>query len=571
MSQHIVIIGAVALGPKAACRFKRLEPNSRVTMLDRGDIISYGGCGIPYFISGDVAESTQLRTTSFHMVRDQAFFRDCKGVEALTRTEALAIDRNTRQVLARDLATGKDMVLKYDKCVIATGASPRRLEVPGRDLAGVHSVADLHDAARIKEMVQKGQVEKAVIVGAGFIGLELAEALADMWGIETTVVEIADQILPRFVSPGLARMGQAHMQSKDVAFHLGETVLRFEGEERVACVVTDKRRLDADLVIVAAGVTPNSELARAAGLEVSQRGAIVVNAQMQTSDPLIYAGGDCVEIMSQITRKPCYLPLGSMANRQGRVIGTNLAGGAARFDGAVGAFVVKLFERSLAGAGLSLSEARQSGFDALSVLVVQYDRAHFFGNKELMTLELVVDKPTRRVLGIQGFGAANDAMVGRIDAVAAILKYKPLVEDVSNLEIAYSPPFAAAMDVINTLGNVADNVLAGKNNGLLPQEFMTLWEQRDDNTHFFIDCRELPNAKPLLEQFPDHWHHISQCRITTQLDAIPRDKTVVLICNAGGRSYEAQTVLENQGFEKVLNLHCGMAGLKFSGHDLQEQ
>lgn len=570
MSQHIVVIGGVALGPKAACRFKRLEPNSRVTMLDRDDIISYGGCGIPYFISGDVSEMTQLRTTSFHMVRDEAFFRDAKGVDVLASTEVLAIDREKQTVRVRNLKTGQEQDISYDQCVIATGASPRRLDIPGKDLDGVFCVANLHDAARIKEAVSKGGVEKAVIIGAGFVGLELAEALADMWGVETTVVEIAEQILPRLVSPTLARMGQTHMESKDVVFHLEENVLRFEGEDRVERVVTDKRVLDADLVIVAAGVIPNVELARAAGLEVSARGAIVINEQMQTSDPRIYSGGDCVEIINQITGQPIFLPLGSMANRQGRVIGTNLAGGDARFEGAVGAFVVKLFERSLAGAGLSLSEALRNRFDAVSALVIQFDRAHFFANKELLTLELVVERVTRRVLGIQGFGPATDAMVSRIDAVAAILKYQPTVEDVSNLELAYSPPFSSAMDIVNTLGNVADNVLAGKNIGLLPEQFKELWERRAEKTHFFLDCRELPNAKPFLEKFPEDWRHISQCAILNQLDVLPKDKPVVLICTSGGRSYEAQTALAAKGITNVLNLHGGMAGLKFAGADLQE-
>jgi NADPH-dependent 2,4-dienoyl-CoA reductase/sulfur reductase-like enzyme/rhodanese-related sulfurtransferase len=570
MSQHIVVIGGVALGPKAACRFKRLEPDSRVTMLDRDEIISYGGCGIPYFISGDVAEMTQLRTTSFHMVRDETFFREAKGVDVLSGTEALSIDRDKQLVRVRHVKTGEKGELAYDQLVIATGATPRRLPVEGMDLPGVHCVANLHDAVAIKDAVSKGGVDKAVIVGAGFVGLELAEALADMWGVETTVVEIAGQILPRLVSPTLARMGQAHMESKEVTFHFEEKVLRFEGEGKVERVVTDKRVLDADLVIVAAGVVPNVDLARAAGLEVSPRDAIVVNERMQTSDPRIYSGGDCVEIKNQITGEPLFLPLGSMANRQGRVIGTNLAGGNARFDGAVGSFVVKLFEHSLAGAGLSLFEALRNRFDALSVLVVQFDRAHFFANKELLTLELVVERGTRRVLGVQGFGPATDAMVGRIDAVAALLKYKPTVEDVSNLEIAYSPPFASAMDIVNTLGNVADNVLAGRNHGVLPEQFKELWSKRESKTHFFLDCRELGNAKPYLEKFPEDWHNISQCKVTEQLDALPKDKPVVLVCNSGGRSYEAQTALAAKGLTNVLNLHGGMIGLKFSGIDLSE-
>ena len=425
MSEHILVIGAVALGPKAACRYKRLRPDARVTMIDKSDTISYGGCGIPYFVSGEVSESMQLRTTSFHMVRDEDFFREVKGVDVLSRTEALSIDRDRRQVRTRGLATGREDVLSYDKLVIATGSTPRRLGLDGEELEGVHYVSSPYDAIRIRDAVTQGKVEKAVVVGAGFIGLEMAEAFADMWGIETTVVEIADQIMPRYVSPELARMGQRHMQDQGVAFLLGETVQRFEGEGRVQRVVTDKRVLEADVVVVSVGVVPNDALAREAGLTVHEKGGIVVDEQMRTSDPDIFAGGDCVVVNNLVTGQPIYIPMGSMANRQGRVIGTNLAGGSARFEGAVGSWVVKLFERSLAGTGLSLSVARQLGFDAVSVMLVQLDRAHFYPTKELMTLELVVERPGGRILGIQGFGSYGDAMVGRINAVAGILPDQP--------------------------------------------------------------------------------------------------------------------------------------------------
>ncbi len=568
MSENILVIGAVALGPKAACRFKRLRPQARVTMIDKSDTISYGGCGIPYYVAGEVSESMQLRTTSFHMVRDQTFFREVKGVDVLPRTEALGIDRDSRQVRARDLATGREEVLNYDKLVIATGSTPRRLGLAGEALEGVHYVSSPHDAVRIRDAVTQGKVEKAVVVGAGFIGLEMAEAFADMWGIETTVVEIAEQIMPRYVGSELARMGQRHMQDQGVAFLLGETVQRFEGQGRVQRVVTDKRVLEADVVVVSVGVVPNDALAREAGLEVHEKGGIVVDEQMRTSDPDIFAGGDCVVVKNLVTDQPIYIPMGSMANRQGRVIGTNLAGGSARFEGAVGSWVVKLFERSLAGTGLCLSVAKQLGFDAVSVMLVQLDRAHFYPTKELMTLELVVEKPSGRILGIQGFGSYGDAMVGRVNAVAGILPDRPTVEDISNFEMAYSPPFSAAMDILNTLGNMADNALAGLNRGVGPEGFQELWEKKAREGFFFLDCREEADARPYVERNPDQWHNIPQGKITERLKEIPRDRTIVLVCNTGGRSYEAQINLGQAGIEDVVNLHGGMAALKAWGMEL---
>ncbi len=564
MPQHVLIVGAVALGPKAACRFKRLEPDSAVTMIDRDTRISYGGCGIPYFVSGDVSATSDLTTTSFHMVRDTAFFRDVKGVTVRTGVEALAIDRAARTVRVRELASGREEDLAYDKLVLATGAAPRLLPVPGNDLPGVHVVANLEAAESIRAAVTAGGVEKAVVIGAGFVGLEMAEALSDMWDVETTVVEAGPRILMNNLGPALSAMALRHIADKGLAVHLSETVTAIEGDDRVRRVVTDKRVIETDLVIMAAGVIPNSDLAARAGLAVSGRGGIVVDRTMRTSDPDIFAGGDCVEIPHLVTGKPFFLPMGSMANRQGRVIGDNLAGGASVFPGAAGSFAVKLFERAVSGTGLTLEQARREGKDAISALVVQLDRAHFYPGKELLTLELVVERGSRRVLGIQGIGASGDALVGRIGAVAAMMPFSPTVEHVSTLEYPYSPPYAAAMDVINTVGNVADNLLAGRTVGISPEQFASLWE---GGQCYFLDCRERADAAPFLERFPDRWHNIPQGHLAGRLDEVPRDCDVVLVCNTGARSYEAYTALAHDGRTKVKNLFGGMAALRALGLD----
>lgn len=569
MSQHIVVIGGVALGPKAACRFKRLEPGSKVTMVDQSALISYGGCGIPYYVSGDVSDAKELSTTSFHMVRDPEFFQEVKGVDVKTLTKATRIDRDNKQVHIQDVTSGEESVLDYDKLVIATGAAPRKLGLPGEDLKGVNYVCNPDDATRIREGIAKGEVGNAVIIGAGFIGLEMAEAFADMWGVETSVVEITGQIMPRLVSPALATMGQRHMEENGVNFYFGESVKAIEGEDgRVTRVVTDKRTLDADAVIIAAGVVPCSDLAKEAGLDVHERGGVFVDENMRTNDPDIYAGGDCAIVKNLITDTPAYLPLGSMANRQGRIIGTNLAGGDDVFDGVVGSFVVKLFETSIAGTGLSLDSALAAGFDAVSVLLIQLDRAHFYPTKELMTLEMVVDKATRRVLGVQGFGSAGDAMVGRINAVAGVLKYAPTIDVISNMELAYSPPFAAAMDILNSLANLADNVLRGINRGVGPDGFKEMWDKRDESDVFFLDCREAADAGEFMDRHPGKWHNVPQGEIYSRLEEIPKDRPVVLVCNTGARSYEAQIMLSDRGYENVTNIQGGMAAIRKYGVNL---
>ncbi len=566
--QNVVIIGAVALGPKAACRFKRLEPESKVTMIDQSDLISYGGCGIPYFVSGDVSDPGQLQSTSFHMIRDGKFFRDAKDIDVLTNVRAVSIDRSKKTVLAQNVLDGKEQTIPYDKLVLATGSRPKRLPIPGARLEGVFTVSDLNEAVAIKKDVAEGKVEKAVIIGAGAIGLEMAEALADLWGIDTSVVEVADQILPGIVSLNMARMGQHHLAENGISIYLGEQVVRLEGASRVEKVVTDKRTLDADLVIMAVGVTPNSDLARDAGLDISPNGAIAVNERMETSDPDIYAGGDCVAMTDLVTGESAYFPSGSLANRQGRVIGTNLACGNAKFEGAVGTFIIKLFEISLANAGISLKRAHSEGFDALSVFVVQFDRAHFYPEKDLIYLELVVEKGTGRVLGIQGLGSMSHSMFARVNAVAAILKYEPTTADISNLELLYAPPFSSAMDILNALGNTAENTLQGKNRIIDADQFVDWWLERDSGDTIFLDCRGWGNAEYFVNKYPDHWKSIPQDELRVRMEEVPKEKRMVLICNTGVRSYEAQVTLDEMGIRDTYNLQGGVAALKKWGLDL---
>lgn len=566
MSRNVLIVGGVALGSKAACRFKRLDPDANVTIIDQDRYISYGGCGIPFYVSGDVSDVADLRKTSFHMLRDETFFINCKDINVLTQTRAERIDREGKQLHVRG-TDGMVRALDYDMLVLGTGSRPRRLDIPGAQLPMVHMVANLNDAEAIKRLVTGGTVERAVVIGGGFIGLEMAEALADMWEVDTTVVEVADQIMPGFVSPMFATMAQRAMEKHDIHFRLGEMVRRIDGSETVDAVVTDKGRIPADLVIMAVGVSPNVELAREAGLSIGPTGGIVVDESLRTSDPSIFSGGDCAEIRNLVTGGPGYFPLGSMANRQGRVIGTNLAGGHAVFKGAVGAFVVKIFETALAGAGLSLAGAQRAGFDAISVQVAQLDRAHFYPEKSMMHLELVVEKESRRVLGIQGFGEEGDAVVGRINTVAALLEDQPTLDRLSNLELAYSPPFSSAMDILNALANAAENVLDGRFQPIDAKAFADKWVN-GDGQFLVLDCRAHQDGQALACKYPDRWINIPQDELKRRIDEIPQGKDLILVCNTGVRSYEAQLNLKQMGITTPVSLQGGMVTLNKYGVDL---
>ncbi len=564
MSQNIIIIGGVALGPKAACRCKRVDPTANVTLVDENVFISYGGCGIPFYLSGEINNVDDLRSTPYHTVRDADFFKELKGVNVRTQTKALSIDREAKTVLVKNVLSGAEDTLPYDKLVLATGASARKLPVEGADLQNIFAVTRLEAAQAIRTACEKGKVSQAVIVGGGFIGLECAVSLAEMWGVEVSVVEMAENLLPGAVSPTLGSMVAKDCEKNGVNVFCAEEVMSFEGKDGKVCRVhTNKRSLDAQLVIVSAGFIPNGELAKNAGLEISQNGAIAVNTYMQTSDPHIYAGGDAVAVPNLITGKLGYIPLGSMANRQGRVIGSNVAGGKTEFKGYVGSWGVKLFDLSFCGAGLTESQAQKAGFDALAVNVEQLDRAHFYPEKNMMSLELVVDKTTRRVLGIQGACSAADALKARVDAVAVALQMgQPLVEDISNLEILYTPPMASAMDIVNVVANVAENALNGYFKPLKPQDFAELWEHQAKNKTFFMDAR--PKAAGLaVEKKNPHWHSMPLEEVKSRLQEIPKDTPLVLTCNTGLRAYDVNLMLKNAGFTNIKNCMGGLqAGAK---------
>ncbi len=561
MSQKIVVIGAVAAGPKAACRVKRLLPDAEVTVIDQDDLISYGGCGIPYYVSGDVPDEKELRSTSFHMVRDERFFREAKGLRVRTLTRAVSIDRKEKVVKVEDVSKGGKDTVPYDKLVIATGSRPNVIPVPGRDLRGIFTISSLQQAIAIKDLLAKGKVERAVVIGGGAIGIEMAESLADLWGIETRIVEFMPQVLPGIVDRTIASMVEQHLRENGVEVFTSEAAQRFDddGEGWVTKVVTNGRELPCDLVIMATGVRPRGELASKAGLEVSPYGAIVVNQRMQTSDPDIYAAGDCVETFNLVTGKKAYSPLGSVANRQGRVVADNIAGIPSRFDGVVGSFIMKVFDICVGAAGISLDVARAEGIDAVSAMAVQSDRAHFFPTKALMFNNLVVSRSDRRVLGLQGFAKMGDGLLARLNAAAGMIARRAVIEDFSNLELAYAPPFSTAVDVLNAAANVADNLVSGRLRTVSTEEFLAWMDGKSEHPDWMaLDLRHHREAEPWIKAFPDRWYAMVYDEIRENYEKLPKGKTFIIICNAGTRSYEIQVFLRSKGLENTLVLPGGL-------------
>jgi NADPH-dependent 2,4-dienoyl-CoA reductase/sulfur reductase-like enzyme len=432
----IVIIGGVAAGTSAAAKARRNAPDAQITVYERDADISYVGCALPYYIGGLVKDKAKLAP------RDSAFFKRKYGVDILTRHEVLGIDRKNKALTVKDLNTGKTFEDKYDKLVIATGASPFVPEIPGIDQNHVFVLRSVQNAVAIREFIDTRNPKTAVIIGSGSIGLEMLENLP---GIDISVVEAAAQIAPAFDSD-MADVLEEALRSKGVRFY---TARRVERISQAGVTLNGGETLDAELVIVAAGVRPNTELAKQAGLELGAKSSIRVDKHMRTSDEYIYACGDCAETFSAITGQGAYYPLGSTANKMGRVAGDTLTGGGLEYRGSLGTGVFKVLDMAAGLTGLTERTAREMGYDVVTVRHQNVDRFEEFGGK-LLTIKAVADRKTRRLLGAQviGYGGVDK----RLDVYAAMIMKKAAADELEDLDLAYAPPFAIARDAVHYTG-----------------------------------------------------------------------------------------------------------------------
>jgi len=562
MAKKVVVIGAVAAGPKAAVRVKRLDPEAEVTLVDQDSLISYGGCGIPYYVSGDVADEKELRSTNFHMLRDEHFFEKAKGVRTLISTRALSIDRKAKTVLVEHVQSKEQQTLVYDKLMLATGSEPMELPIPGAGLKGVFTISNLVKAIAIKDLIARGKVGKAVVIGGGAIGIEMAEAFKDLWGIDTALIEFQDQLLPNLVDWEMADILAKHLRDNGIELYLGEAAVEILANDKgwVCGVRTAERSVEADMVIMAVGVRPRSILAREAGLHVSGSGAVVVNEHMQTSDPDIFAAGDCVEITNLVSGSKFFAPLGSLANKEGRVAGDNIAGIPSVFKGGVGSFIMKGFEMSIGSAGLTFTAAKGAGYDADISLTAPTDRAHFFPTQAVACFLMVFDRRTRKVLGLQGIGPMGDGILARINGAAPLLCAGAFIEDFNNMEMAYSPPFSAAIDSVNAAAYVAENLCDGRMRKIDMREYLAIMDNLDAQKKMvMLDVRHVKQAEPFVEKYgAAKWISLPYDEIRQRFSELPRDKTMIIICNAGSRSYEVQRFLDHVGYTDNLVLAGGI-------------
>ena len=535
-SLRIVIVGGVAAGASAAARARRLSETARITVLERGPDVSFANCGLPYHIGGEIADRARLA------VQTPDSLAKLLNIEVRVRTEALRIDRARKVVVAREVAPGAaEFELPYDKLILAPGAAPLRPPLPGIDDPRVLTLRNLPDMDRIK--IAAAAAGRVLVIGAGFIGLEMAEQLRRIGKI-VTVVEAADQVLPP-LDPEIAAPVAEALRHEGVELVLGDAIAGFapEGAE-LAASLKSGRKLAADFVVLAIGVKPESGLAAAAGLELGARGTIKVDSFMRTSDPDVYAAGDVVESVDRLTGAPMNLPLGGPANRQGRVIADHVfrPAEARPYPGHVGTAIVRVFDVAAGLAGWSEKRLAQAGRAYRATVVTDYQHASYFPGATPLTLKLLWSPEDGRVLGAQAVGA--DGVDKRLDVIATALAGKMTIDDLAGLELAYAPPFGSARDVVNTVGFAAQNARDGLVRPVneLPAERAVL----DVRPAAVAQVSPVPGAVNI--PFPE---------LRARLGELDRSRPWVTVCALGKTSYFAARVLAQAGFD-VVSLAGGM-------------
>ncbi len=538
--KRILIIGGVACGPKAAARARRCDPDARITIVEQGSLISYASCGLPYYVSGTIQRRGAL------LVRSAQDFANISEIDVLLATRADEIDRSAHSVRVTNMVTGERSALEYDKLVLATGANAVMPRIEGRDLRGIYPLKNVPDADLMLAEITGGAVKKVIIVGAGLIGIEMCDVLLSR-GLQVTVVEAMDRALPGALDEEIAAPLGRYLTRKGVDLRLGERVVRFEGQEgKVQRVVTDRAAIDADIVVVGVGVRPNVELARQAGLLLGPTGAIAVTDTMLTNDPDIYAGGDCTENTHLVTGAKVFMPMGSTANKHGRVIGTNVTGGHETFPGVAGTTVVKAMGYHVGRTGLGEKDARDAGFDVVTALVGGTDRPNYYPGSRDMILKLIADRNTGRVLGGQATGWGE--VVKRIDVLAAAITMGSTLDNLANLDLGYAPPYNSPIDLLEQAANVIKNKLDGMAEGLTPAQLKTELDSKED--FVLLDVRSQREWDTWRLDDP-RARLVPQNALLQKLGELPHDRRIVTFCRGGTRAYQAALTLRSAGFEGV--------------------
>lgn len=553
MAKKVVIVGGVAAGMKTAARLRRLDKNIQITVLDKGSFVSFSACGFPYYVGGDVPSFESLLGGAQGR-RDVKYFKDVKGFDVLTNCEVTKINRDKKTVSVLNLGTKEECEMEYDKLVLATGSTPVKLPIPGNDLKGIHNFWFPEEVVRVKKDIDSGKIKDVVIVGAGLIGIELAEAFHKQ-GVKVHIVEMQNRILPQLLDLDLADKIKQPLIEAGIDLHLEEKTLAFEGTEKVEAVKTDKGIIPAQMVIVCVGVRPNTELAKAAGLKIGVSRAIEVNKRLQTSDPDIFAGGDCAENTHRVSKMKFFAPMGSTANKHGRVIANNITGKCSSYPGILLTGICKVLSWEAGSTGLNAATAKAAGIDYECVVVPGKDRLGYMPGANMLILKLYAEKGTQKVLGVQAIGTGGVAK--RVDVIATAITFGATLDDLSTLDMAYAPPFNAAVDNISTAANVLSNKMEAQIASMNCEEFK---EVRKDKDVVFVDVRS-------PEEFAET--RIAGCcniinlpldKIRAEAENVLTDKNAkyVTSCVINLRGSEGEVILKAKGYNNASSLEGGL-------------
>lgn len=541
----VLIIGGVAAGTKAAAKLKREDYSADVTIITKGKDISYAGCGLPYYVGDVIHEKGQL------IVNTPESFEKLTGVHVITEMEAVKVNREDKIVEAIHTETGEKTQYSYDKLVIATGASPIKPSMEGLNLEGIYFMRTPQDAISLRERIEKKDVKRAVVAGGGFIGLEVAENLAEQ-GIRVSVIDLADHVLPGF-DPEMAEYVENHLADRGIMTFTGTKLEGFTGEGKLEKVKTSRKAMKADIAVLSIGIRANTGFLEGSGIELMPNRTVKVNEYMQTNDKDIYAAGDCAMVTNRITGQPAWSPMGSSANMEGRLLAGNIVGREKAYPGVLGTAVCKLPGLNAGRTGLTMAQAKTAGFDPVSALAVVDDKAHYYPGAGSFIVKMIADRETEKLLGIQVLGkGAVDKMV---DIGVTALTMKATVSDLENMDMAYAPPFSTAIHPFVHTVNILLNKMRGNFETFTPEEY----ENGKAEEYRLIDAALQPTLKGA--------EFVDLGKVTGPVDSLGKDEKLLLVCTKGKRAYMLQNRLKQFGYTNTKVLE---GGTTFNNFDDEE-
>ncbi len=532
----VLVLGGVAAGTKVAAKLMREDRNNEVIVLNKGKNISYAGCGLPYYVGHVIEDREQL------IVNTPEKYSKLTGVKVLIETEATKVDPQAKTVTAVDVNTGVETVYDYDKLVISVGASSVKPPIEGCDLENVFFMRTPDDAIRLRELVDGGDIKRAVVVGAGYIGLEIAENLK-LQGVRPFVLDMAPHVLPGFDTE-MSEYIENKLMEAGIPVVTGVAVTGIEGDGKVEKVLTSKKPYKTDLVVLSAGIRPNTAFLEDSGLEMI-KGTIVTNEFGETNLPDVYAAGDCAMVKNALTGKAAWSPMGSTANIAGRVIAQNMMGAGLQYRGVLGTAVCKLPELNVGRTGLTEEQAKAEGFDPISVITVVDDKAHYYPDASTFIIKMIADKATEKLLGVQVIGS------GAIDKVVDIavtgMMCKATLSDLSDMDLAYAPPFSTAIHPFEHTLNVLKNKIRGTFETFTPVEYAA---GAADGYKVIDAC-----LQPSIEGAP----YVDLTTVEGEIDGLGLDENILLVCNKGKRAYLLQNRMKYYGYTNTKVLEGGIA------------